>query len=45
MTIPEAARACSELIQRGCSLNLGCTICKCIKTGLCTELCTWSGEI
>ncbi len=34
MTIPEEARACSELIKCGCKSNRGCTTCKCIKAGL-----------
>ena len=34
MTIPEAARACSELIQCGCKSGRGCISCKCKKAGL-----------
>ena len=45
MTIPEAARACSELIKCGCKFSRGCTSCRCIKAGLsCTDLCTCKCE-
>ena len=46
MTIPEAAKACSELIKCGCKSSGGCTSCKCIKAGLCcTSLCSCRCEI
>uniref|UniRef100_UPI00358E90E1 uncharacterized protein isoform X2 n=1 Tax=Myxine glutinosa TaxID=7769 RepID=UPI00358E90E1 len=42
MTIPEAAKACKELIKCGCKSEAGCVSrCKCTKAGLpCTELCS-----
>ncbi|XP_071477249.1 uncharacterized protein [Diadema antillarum] len=42
LTIPEAAKACKELIKCGCRAEAGCVSrCKCSKAGLpCTELCS-----
>ncbi len=34
MTISEAATACNELIKCGCKSEKGCTVCKCVKSGL-----------
>ena len=47
ITIPEAARACNELIKCGCKSKRGCTSrCKCNKAGLaCTDLCNCTCEI
>ena len=46
MTIPEAARACSELIKCGCKSETGYKNCKCMKSGQsCTDLCTCNCEL
>ena len=47
MTLPEAARACSELIKCVCKSTRGCSShCRCTKAGLsCTELCSCTCEI
>ena len=45
MTLPEASKACKELIKCGCKSSRGCTTCKCAKSGLrCTDLCSCSCE-
>lgn len=45
MTLPEAAKACTQLIKCGCKSERGCRICKCIKSGLnCTDLCSCNCE-
>ena len=41
LTIPEAPRACSDLIKCSCKSGRGCISCKCKKAGLqCTSLYT-----
>ena len=45
-TIPDATRACSELIKCNCKSPRGCNRCKCVKAGLtCTDLCNCTCEI